>query len=492
MGKKRITAIAAVLIISITTLSGCGDNIIFKNKNVQQTKYSVATLDTLMSDLFYVKDGTKFYPMHTFGGESAQYAPDPSNDNILLFAKQEKNIPVLYQNETVCVKSGDDSVYQTLLVERYKPVGWTLGIRAMTYNDSGDYFTASKNNLKDKSSMSAVTDKYINGDNFNIRTIDGKRFSLTKAGTVNNLTKGEDYTLGVFVGSEYADMKAYADSHLYESSETFNFDPLELTTIGYVEYQMPEDAKSGLYLLGDAGYFLYIADRKASAKDLESYDLTEPNLFDGITHSIDDTLKKTENTKKFRIKSNVNQTSVRLSYSEDFIQVDSAYILTPNGRKIEIDMNTGSADINNPEEGEYKVVMYGYNTMDVDVTHSDDNEEVEEEDTKPTPTPTPTPTPSASPSVTPKAEPSKETPIEAQTVTPVPTQQTSQKDVSGGGTVQQIQPQVQPQVQTQQPVQEPQYTYTQPNTTEQNNDKYYYTPEEDPLEEGEIGDTTPG
>lgn len=490
MRNQRIAAFAAVLIISATSLSGCGNNIIFKDKNVQQTEYSVATLDTLISDLFYVKDGTDFYPMHTFGGESAQYAPDPANDNILLFPKQESGIPVLYQNETVCVKSGDDSVYQTLLVERYKPVGWTLGIRALTYSDSGDYFAASKNNLKDKSSISTVTDKYINGDNFNIRTIDGKGFSLTKAGTVKELSKDQDYTLGVFVGSEYADMKAEADCHLYESSETFNLDPLQLTTIGYVEYQMPEDAKSGLYLLGDAGYFLYIADRKANARNIDSYDLTEPNLFDGITHAIDDTLKKTEYTKKFRIKSNVNKTSVRISYSESFIEVDSAYILTPDGRKIEIDMNTGAADIDNPEEGEYKVVMDGYNTMDVDVTHSDDNEEVnDEEDTKPTPTPTPTPTPEPTPSATSTPAPSKEEaskPIDAETVAPTPTQQATQKDVSGGGTVQQTQPQYQ------QSTQEQQYTYTTPDTTtEDTGNDYYYAPNDDPLVDGEIGDTTP-
>lgn len=477
MRKFRLYLLALAAVTSL--VAGCGhNNIIYKNMSEQQTEYSVANVKTLMNDVWYAKDGTSFHPLHTFGGESAQYAPNPSGDNILLSKEQENAIPVLYANESIVIRSGNDSVLSDITVERYKPVCWTLGVRSMEYDDDGEYFNASKKDEKENSNIAQVTKRYVNGDHYNIRTINGKSFSLTKAGTVSGMEEDKTYTAGIYVGSEYAEVNVIADSHLYESSETFNISPQELTTIGYIEYKMPEDTQSGIYLIGNAGYVRYIADRKAEAKPLSQYDLTIPNTFDGITHGIDDTLKKSEFRKNFRVRDYVKKLSINLEYSSQYVQVDYAYVILPDGEQLTLDTTT-SNEISDPEKGEYEVVMYGYNTMDVQVNHSDQSENI---DLNATPTPTPTPSPSPTPTEELKAEDVENTPEDQEegesdkqtettdtpVVTPTPTPESNN---TGGGTVQQIQ--------VQQTYSEPQYETIEEPVTQ-------------PLQSGEIGNTTPG
>ncbi len=407
-------------------LSGCGKRMIFLGNEEKITRDSVVKAENMLSDLFYVKDGTSFYPMHPFGEESAQALPHPETDNLLLLSEQVKNIPTLYKNESICVKSGRADIYAGVQVERYKPIGWTFGIRKLTYDPAGDYYAARKESIKTGSSIQQVTDQRIDGNHFFLKSVNGDAITLTRAGTVAGLSKDKTAECEVFVGSEYAKMDFICDSLLLESSESFFLMPKKLTTLGYMEYSFPEEARSGYYLIGNAGYVRYLETEKSDGN--KTPDLTSPNTFEGCVHAIDDVLEKKTYTKAFRIGELVEKSVVSISYKDDFVQVESAYLKDPDGTRIELDEDF-RVILDDPKPGSYTVCLYGYNGMDCEIRHED----YVGERVLATPSPTPSPTPSQTPSPTPLPTKPQEVSITPVTVTPLPT-----KDATGGGSILQI------------------------------------------------------
>lgn len=257
--KKKI--IIMLLTMSISLLSGCEKQIFVD----ESAKYRLKAVedDNLITDLYYVKDGTKFYQVHDMdrSGKSA----DLDLTKCVWAQKDESLIPTYYKNELLA-RAEKKIDKESLSLERYKDCGYSIGLHNGKYVDGYISFKASSDTIKGTSARTAFDSD--RSDNILIETINGVPVAenmLNEAGIITGMEKDTFYEITYFAGTYYGTAKVSADTHFFQSYEMYSLSDIQITKNGYVSIRLPEDLECGYYDIDGEGFFKYYNFKKTEA-----------------------------------------------------------------------------------------------------------------------------------------------------------------------------------------------------------------------------------
>lgn len=257
---KIKTKIIALFLIETLVLTGCKDVQIWEKKADENGIVALSNKE-LEKDVYYVKNGTKFYPVFMPQGNAGNFSYAVNESRVMATRmEEEKKIPVHYKSEGVAVAS-DKNELKTVTLERFKDLGYSFGVYGGKLKEGYFQFDTSSCVIKD-SSLAEIL-KTMDSKEIRLSTINGEKISENMidsgAGVLTGLKKGESYKVTLFAGTYYYETELVADTHMMKSFEIFNYeeDRLKDTKNGYKYFDTPEDLKSGWYNMNGAGLFKY-------------------------------------------------------------------------------------------------------------------------------------------------------------------------------------------------------------------------------------------
>jgi len=271
--KRKWLSIGFLLSIAFT-LSGCKQIFITSKDPFQQIELSKNQLET---DMFYVKDGTKF--IKVWDADTINLGGGPSGGQTIIPLHEDyRAIPTLYKNEILAIASTNTWVKPPTLT-RYQEIGYNIGLYGLTLDKDGYLCGTLNKNVYEKSSLYNYLEAHIPAKEYRIVTINDMPVSsdmitASWSGAFNCMEKGKEYTLEFYAGTYYTSTKAIADIFMLEAFEVHNLSEASNTKNGYLSFEMPETAKSGWYYLNGYGLFRYIAQPKGV--DLATIDMNIP------------------------------------------------------------------------------------------------------------------------------------------------------------------------------------------------------------------------
>lgn len=333
--RQKLIIATLMATICAALLTGCGSRKgriqIFQDKDAEYNLKPVDNVD-LTSDDYYIKNGTKFYKVYA-ADTKGSYDSDKNKGVAWIYGKNENLVPTYYGNELLAVASKDTSA-KDIVLERYKDIGYSVGIYNATYNEEGYIeFNLGQNVVKKSSADKKL--KNDRSDKILIEKINGEKVSpdmLNAAGVIVGLEHDKVYDVSFYAGTYYGECKLVADTHFYQSYEMYGINTGTMTKNGYISYKMPEDAKDGYYMVkGEkGGMFRYVTAEKGSV-DLETVDYNKP-----FYETEEDKIKGYSQQYSFELDKNVVNASIVAALDEktfDNYDLDAVKMLVtaPNG-----------------------------------------------------------------------------------------------------------------------------------------------------------------
>lgn len=403
MLRKRI-AMALCILLSITTITGCGGDKEDSSKNENST---ASYLKDMKAGEFYVlhgnADGTVSCDQVYFGAATFDKgdAVDSYNDKRVMWFKEDfSKIPTLYAGDQLVMYS-NDVFKESFRFERFEDYGYTIGFCGLKATESNRYSVSTDPDerctypegdtdvILTYSSSSVIIDK-IGGKE--IRNEDKSPTSnglntdwVTRSGTIRGLTQDAIFETDIYEGTVLhpglkfkADVKAMGSCEVVKST---NFSFEEQNNI--ITLEIPGDFNTGYYCIEGMGMFRYIKGDSYSA----STNFNVPNKIqtenpDGITvmssftgesinsdtgedeYSSGDIASNDIATQTFAVTSPGN-ISLRVdfeldgSYDESSLPVVTAIIDKPNGTQEKLINDGNGMSVNfMAEEGEYVITYY--------------------------------------------------------------------------------------------------------------------------------------
>lgn len=352
---KRVIALIT-LAVCCMCISGCGKIQIFEKKEKTYVKTAYAK-DQLKDNTYYIKDGSSFFePMKPQGGDGLFYGQE---DLVM--------IPDLYKGEHIAYKSANTSVLKDVTLTRYKNDGISFGIYGFVLSEDG-YLTTSTGNVIAKSSIArALADK--DGDEIKLVSIDGKTakdLTITKQGVIEGFSDPEKESKWCFyIGTVYYEATVKPDYTFFERFESYTLNSSELSKIGYLMLELPEDAKSGYYVLG-GGLFRYHDRSKTEAVNVTDENFNEPYYSDAVNAIAKD-------SKKYNINFNtaLDNVGIEIDYSTDSLNQEGdadstldngmkCVIVSPSGKQYDVpcEDGVGKLELSYAEAGRWTAVIH--------------------------------------------------------------------------------------------------------------------------------------
>lgn len=370
---KKITVIF-LLAFTMLLLNGCS----LKEK-IFVTDETPPSIDPIKKEEledgdFYIKDGTRFFnvfkPQSNFSSGS-----DRADTERILWNSEEDDtlIPTLYGDEILAYCTTTSDFTKDFTVERFKDIGYSIGIYGLTKGEKDYYDSTISTNAKKTSDLYSVVSN-LNSDVIGFQTIDGKTITnrqVSESGTIKDLEKGKDYEFGLYVGTVYGERKIKADTHIYQSSEIIAISDYRLTQNGYIEITMPEGTKDGFYYIKEVGMFRYLNDRKCVSKSLDKYNYNEKNEDQLLASmAVDDTSEIMTETRSFTIDKLYQTTTISIAQTEGQ-QISEVLYTSPDGKNSKIyrsksDENKFEKILEEAPVGEYLVTIKGYNISSIE------------------------------------------------------------------------------------------------------------------------------
>lgn len=279
--RKSISCISILTAASLT-LTACDPPIIFEKKKDPYVLQELSVND-IQEDVYYVKSGTKFtavnLPSGTVSGPTSQ--PDPNRIIWMDTATTERLIPALYKGDTIAIKSASLDVNEVSL-ERFKDCGYSIGVYGTSYNSDRKLIDLNyKSNVIDYTSA-AVGLQGIS-DELHIASVAGKNVTedmIDASGIMKNMEQAKTYEISYYSGTDYKTSEIKADLHMLESWELYDVKNIETTKRGYLSISLPDDLKSGWYLIDGKGLFKYIDHAKGDGPEYNGSELNDPYYLD--------------------------------------------------------------------------------------------------------------------------------------------------------------------------------------------------------------------
>lgn len=263
----KALAIAAMAL----TVAGCGRKVqIFVEKPADHSVQVKA--EQMERDAFYVKDGTMFASVYLPNGNATKKTSRLNTSRVLYFVGDEKMVPTHYKGEILAYKSADIKLKESgISLERFKDVGYSIGIYGGQVGNDGYYHMSVKNNCAAGSSAQK-TFGYSSVDDIRLVSINGaaiKDLVDPSSGIILNLEKAKSYNVEFYVGTYYYMQEIPADTHFLQAYEYYYYDSTNVqdTKLSYLSFETPETLKSGWYDVEGAGVFLYYAYDKGSVPE---------------------------------------------------------------------------------------------------------------------------------------------------------------------------------------------------------------------------------
>ena len=275
--QKKNLAKAILLCSMAMLLTACKKDVqIFEKKPVTEA-VEVAAAD-MERDVFYVKNGTKFSKVYLPGGNAKKKARNLNKARVLYFLDDEPMVPTHYKGEVITYKSATTDLYKEgLTLERYKDIGFSIGVFGGTIGEDGFLHISIKDNVVPGSDAAAAFAK-AQVDDVRIVSVGGidiKEMLDPDCGVLLGLEDGKNYTVEFYLGTYYYQYTFVADTHFLQAYEYYSYGSSEIkdTKLSYMSFTTPTDLKSGYYNVSGTGLFLYHAYEKGDVPEDE--DLNE-------------------------------------------------------------------------------------------------------------------------------------------------------------------------------------------------------------------------
>lgn len=268
MYKKILVIISLLSCLSLVT--GC-DSIFVKDQNpYEQVEL---TKDQLEKDIYYIKNGTKFVKTHDTAFVTTEV--DHIERKVLYLSKDLQTVPTLYKGEIIAIAS-DKNMIDKIDIVRYKELGYSLAAYGLE-KDSDGYWCGTKSaNIIQKSSLHKHMEDNAASNNIRFVSINNTPLNdtmMTDTGLFYGLEFEKTYAFDYYSGTVFSSGTATADIFALEEFEYYQLTDSEITKNGYVEFKMPDDAKSGWYAINKTHLFKYINKEKGS--DIAKIDMNE-------------------------------------------------------------------------------------------------------------------------------------------------------------------------------------------------------------------------
>lgn len=251
---KRIGVCLATLLLGMA-VTGCSTIIKEEPEVVLIPEYTVDTLP----DGIFVKAGDTFYQPYN-GDKTFNNLPEnTSAERIVWYTDNKIHVPE-YKNGNQIVYKNKNTIPNQFVLEGFEHVCDTIGIRAIRLNAAGNYVMSSDASLHPTSDAYVKLTEYLEQGDIVLDTINGDKIQssmINKTGSISGLEKGQTYTLGFYIGTQYYDIQITADTEIYCSKSINTIVKYELTKSGYLILQMPDLLTPGLYDLNGTGIVNY-------------------------------------------------------------------------------------------------------------------------------------------------------------------------------------------------------------------------------------------
>jgi len=266
MGQTKRRALIFGMLFWLMMLTGCTKKEIFQDADAKYRLEALKDTD-LAEDVFYAKDSSKFYEVYMPKGEKEIY----------WLMKDTTLIPSMYKDEIIACAS-QKSTMNNVSLQRYEYLGYTLGIYGLELDKDGYLCFSVKENTVEGSD---AQDKFWGAKSDNIRIISINDEPVTREmvsdkGIFKGLEKDKEYALTFYSGSYHGKVTIKADIEMLEYMEENQTGKVEITKNGYFALYMPEDLKSGYYMVDKTGFVKYYNYDKGEKKDSET-DMNVPS-----------------------------------------------------------------------------------------------------------------------------------------------------------------------------------------------------------------------
>lgn len=316
--KQKVAAIL-ITILSAAMLSGCKEVQIFEEYVDPNAQVELMDSD-LQKDTYYVKNGTNFTAVYLPDGTTNGTSGAVDYSRLLWFFDEIGNealVPEHYKDEIVAYASNTASL-SSVSLERFKDLGYSLGIYGGTLEDDGYYHLVLSANAIPESNFYKVISQANSGE-IRIKLINDQPLSADMVdpgtGVILGLEANKTYKISFFSGTYYYEANVTADAHYLQSYEIYNYgeEYISDTKRGYRRFETPDDLKSGWYNVNGQGLFKYY-DFARGEKDLADVDMNVPfyNSEDEMiaAHSIQKSLTLETKTKDLRIAISYDDTNM--------------------------------------------------------------------------------------------------------------------------------------------------------------------------------------
>lgn len=361
---KRWIVRLFVLATMVLSLTACEKDIqIFE---VKEPDYVVqVSVGEMKRDIFYVKDGTKFAKIYQPNGTGQGRVQRLVTGRVLYFLGDEDMLPTHYKGENIVYKSASlDLKEDGISMERYKDMGYSIGIFGGKVKEDGYYHMTISTNCAEGSNAQQIFQK-SQVDDIRVVSIGGQSPSSIvdqQSGIITGLEKGKKYTVEFYVGTYYYTQDFTADTHFLKSYEYFYYsgNAIEDTKLTYMAFATPTDLKSGYYDINGNGLMLYYDKKKG--EPLEDIDMNVPYYANERDQILEYTRQYNLNIPK-----ETKDLQVNISYGTVINKYDNAediggFLISPEGTVYELKVNEKlnllTITLNQAMQGDWTIGIY--------------------------------------------------------------------------------------------------------------------------------------
>ena len=247
----------------------------------------------MQNGCYYIYHDEYFYPVTydwiNYEGIGLGDGPDPESKTAVFDSTSIINIPTLFEGDKLFYFS-TTGVYDYTTLERFKTLGWSLGLNNLQSNTTGRVFFETGESLEDGIAsgniltleLQNIYDFVANED----KASDGQ-FMIDKVGGVNitnknvengiltGLERGKAYDLEIYSGTEFMHYTASASVFYLKSYETYAIWECTPLQDYLYEIKVPDYLKTGYYDVSGTGFMRLVRGDKYN----ESTDYNEQLLF---------------------------------------------------------------------------------------------------------------------------------------------------------------------------------------------------------------------
>lgn len=270
--KKLVLSL--LLACGICSFSGCKDVQIFETP---PPDHAVEISDTeIQREVYYVKNGTKFAAVYQPAGGVTGSVSRLDSSRVIYFNDDEDMLPIHYEGELVAYASAKANLEKVTL-ERFKDMGYSLGIYGGVLGEDGYYHISTSKNLCPGSSAQNLFSRVVSSE---IRIVSIGGYPIgdyvdPNSGIITNLKENASYKIEFYSGTYYYEDYIVADTHFLQAFEVYRYtkDYINDTINGYMCFNTPTDLKSGYYNINGEGLFLYHDYKRGTVVENESYNV---------------------------------------------------------------------------------------------------------------------------------------------------------------------------------------------------------------------------